>query len=85
MMASAPLPVSEEGLCPWTVEKMMELKAISDVRLSPDNKSVLFTAAEAVISEDKSFNLTRIYRARVGEPSNKKKKKSSTSSSSQAR
>ncbi len=44
----------------WTPEKMMELKGISEVRLSPDNNSVLYVVKEAELDKDRFYS--RIYK-----------------------
>lgn len=42
--------------------EIMKLKIIADVQLSPKNDSVLFVATEAVMDDDKSVNISRIYK-----------------------
>lgn len=48
----------------WTPAEMMKLKTIKDVQISPDNKWVLFVATEAILSDDKDFYISRIYKTK---------------------
>lgn len=47
----------------WTPAEMMKVKPISNVQISPKNQEVLFVATEAIIEEEKSINISRIYKA----------------------
>ncbi len=46
---------------PWTVERMMEVKNVGDVEVSPDGNKVLFTVTGAVMTEEKSEYLTQVF------------------------
>lgn len=46
----------------WTPEAMIQTKIISDVKLSPDNQTVLFVVTEPKMNDDKSIYLSRIYK-----------------------
>jgi dipeptidyl aminopeptidase/acylaminoacyl peptidase len=46
----------------WTPQASMNTKNISDVRLSPDNKTVLFVVKELNVTEEKKFFLSKIYK-----------------------
>ena len=47
----------------WTPELSMRVKAVGNVRVSPDGKRVLFTVNEPVMTADKSEYLTNIWMA----------------------
>lgn len=49
----------------WSPEAMMQTKAIADVQLSPKNDAALFVATEALMTEDKSLYLSRIYHVKA--------------------
>jgi dipeptidyl aminopeptidase/acylaminoacyl peptidase len=51
----------------WSPSEILKLKILSDVQISPDNKTALFVAAEAVMNEEKSAYISRIYKATNGE------------------
>lgn len=62
MIFSLDLHANEPQLI-WTPEAMLRMKFISDVQLSPDNRSALFVVSEPKITGDKGEILTRIYKA----------------------
>jgi dipeptidyl aminopeptidase/acylaminoacyl peptidase len=45
----------------WTPEEIMKVKGVGNVQVSPDGRRVVFTVAEAVMTDDKSENLTHIH------------------------
>ena len=47
----------------WTPKDMMKMKNISDVQISPDCETVLFVATESIMTEDRSANVSRIYKS----------------------
>src|SRR4051812_21546370 len=47
----------------WTPERMMQVKRIGAVQVSPDGKRVAYTVREAVMDGDKSEYLTHIFLA----------------------
>ena len=49
----------------WTVEEMMQVKGVGDVRVSPDGSRVVYTVTEAVMTDEKSEYLTHIHMART--------------------
>jgi dipeptidyl aminopeptidase/acylaminoacyl peptidase len=51
---------------PWTVEKMMDVKTIGNVQVSPDGEKVHFTVTRPVMTDEKSEYLTQIFLARTG-------------------
>lgn len=46
----------------WTIDAIMSSKTISDVQISPDNKTVLFVSTSAQSDGQKSFYSSTIYR-----------------------
>ena len=49
----------------WTPEEMMKVKEVGNVQVSPDGRRVVFTVTEAVMTDDKSENLTHIHMANI--------------------
>jgi dipeptidyl aminopeptidase/acylaminoacyl peptidase len=49
----------------WTPSEMMKLKMIKDVRISPDNKSVLFVVYKALMTADKDTYTSKIYKTSI--------------------
>lgn len=49
----------------WTPEEMMKVKGVSNVKVSPDGRRVVFTVTETIMSDDKSEELTHIYLANI--------------------
>lgn len=46
----------------WTPEAIIQTKTISDIQISPDNKSVLFVVTEPKMTEEKGTIVSRIYK-----------------------
>lgn len=61
--SSISLYAAEEQL--WTPEAMLKTKLVSDVQLSPNNKSILFVVTEPKMTEEKGISLSRIYKTDV--------------------
>ncbi|MGE0760935.1 MAG: prolyl oligopeptidase family serine peptidase, partial [Pirellulaceae bacterium] len=58
------------GTAKWTPERMMQVKRVGSVQVSPDGELVAFTVREAVMDEGKSEYRTHIHVASAqGEPS----------------
>ena len=49
----------------WTPEAMMKVKNVASVQVSPDGRRVVFTVTEAIMTDDKSDNLTHIHMANI--------------------
>jgi dipeptidyl aminopeptidase/acylaminoacyl peptidase len=49
----------------WTPEAMMHVKTVANVQVSPDGHRVVFTVTEAIMTDDKSANLTHIHMANI--------------------
>lgn len=47
----------------WTPSEMMKLKLLKDVQVSPDHQSALFVSTEALLTEEKDINISRIYKS----------------------
>jgi dipeptidyl aminopeptidase/acylaminoacyl peptidase len=47
----------------WTPELLFKVRDVSQVRVSPDGKRVLFCVTDPVMTDEKSENVTQIYRA----------------------
>jgi dipeptidyl aminopeptidase/acylaminoacyl peptidase len=47
----------------WTPEEQMKVKGVGDVQVSPDGKHVVYTASEAVMTDDKSEFVSQIWMA----------------------
>jgi dipeptidyl aminopeptidase/acylaminoacyl peptidase len=47
----------------WTPEEMMKVKGVGNVQVSPDDRRVVFTVTEFVMTDEKSENLTHIHTA----------------------
>src|ERR1700722_13566464 len=59
MLCSTAQPTDKQ----WSPVEMMKVKSISDVQIAPGNKEVLFVASSAVMDDEKSINISRIYKA----------------------
>lgn len=59
--SSIPLQATEKELT-WTPEAIIQTKTVSDIQISPDNKSVLFVVAEPKMTDEKGNLLSRIYK-----------------------
>ncbi|HYS55168.1 MAG TPA: S9 family peptidase [Thermoanaerobaculia bacterium] len=49
----------------WTPEATLQLKAVSEVRVSPDGTHVTYTVTQAVMADDKSENVRQIWMAKT--------------------
>ncbi len=49
----------------WTPDDTMKVKNVAGVGVSPDGRRVVFTVTEAIMTDDKSENLTHIHMANV--------------------
>jgi dipeptidyl aminopeptidase/acylaminoacyl peptidase len=49
----------------WTPEEIMKVKGVSNVKASPDGRRVVYTVTEAIMSDDKSEELTHIHLANI--------------------
>jgi acylaminoacyl-peptidase len=47
----------------WTIDEMMKVRDVDDVRISPDGRQVLFAVRTAVLSGDQGQYLTQVYSA----------------------
>ncbi len=68
LIRGAALTVGQERTMPsvgWTPDEMMKVKNVANVRVSPDGRRVVFTVTEAIITDDKSDNLTHIHMANI--------------------
>lgn len=49
----------------WTPEVMLQVKPVSEVRVSPDGTHVVYTVSQAMMADDKSENVRQIWMART--------------------
>ncbi len=59
----APVGVQSQAAAPtaWTPELMMKVRRLGSVRPSPDGQQVAYTVTEAVMTPERSENITRIF------------------------
>ena len=62
VIASTVQPHAAEKELTWSPEVLMQTKMISDIQLSPDNKSVLFVVTESKMTDEKGALVSRLYR-----------------------
>lgn len=53
----------------WTPEAIIQMKVISDVQISPDNKNALFVGTEPKMDGEKGSMISLIYKAKLNESS----------------
>ncbi len=64
-LALAIFLIAGSALAQWTPEATLEVKPVSEVRVSPDGARVVYTVSTSVMAEDKSESVRQIWMART--------------------